>query len=156
MSKCRLATNKVTAIGSIVLAAMLTFPAFAAAEVIGHIKTTKGDVVVVSHGLKRAVQPGDKLRVSDTVQTGDNSSVGITFRDDSRTALGPNSKMQMKEFAFEPAENQYSFVSKMFKGSMVFVSGLIAKLAPDTARVETTTATVGIRGTRFLLRVEEE
>jgi len=36
---------------------------------------------------------------------------------------------------------------------MAYLSGLIGKLAPDKARFESPTATIGIRGTRFAVRV---
>jgi len=42
----------------------------------------------------------------------------------------------------------------MFKGTAVYLSGLISKLAPDSARFETPSASVGIRGTKFAVKVD--
>jgi len=41
------------------------------------------------------------------------------------------------------------------KGTAAYVSGVIVKLSPKAARFETPTATIGIRGTRFLVKVGE-
>ncbi len=38
---------------------------------------------------------------------------------------------------------------------MAYISGLIGKLAPESARFETPVATIGIRGTRFAVKVGE-
>lgn len=129
---------------------------FAKENVVGQVKVVVGEVKVLSDGELRVVKPGSELRQSDTIITSSNGRIGITFRDDSRSSLGPNTEMQVKQFRFSPARNEYSFITKIAKGTMMYVSGLISKLSPKSARVETPTATIGIRGTRFLLRVEEE
>jgi hypothetical protein len=38
---------------------------------------------------------------------------------------------------------------------MAYLSGLIGKLAPEKARFETPTATIGIRGTHFVVNAGE-
>jgi hypothetical protein len=38
---------------------------------------------------------------------------------------------------------------------MVYLSGLIGKLAPESARFETPVASIGIRGTRFAVKLDE-
>jgi hypothetical protein len=42
----------------------------------------------------------------------------------------------------------------MAQGTLQYISGLIAKLAPAAISIETPTGTIAVRGTRFLLRVE--
>ena len=131
-------------------------PLQAAEDIIGRVKKVSGEVTILSGDRQRTPQPGSVLKRMDTVRTGRDGSIGITFRDDSRTALGPDSEMQMSEFRFDPAKREYAFVSRIFRGSMMFVSGLIAKLSPGTPKVETPVATLGIRGTRFIVRVDDE
>jgi hypothetical protein len=58
-------------------------------------------------------------------------------------------------FAFAPAEGQIGFVLRIARGVMAYVSGRIAKLAPDSIRLETPAAIVGVRGTTLALRVTE-
>jgi len=44
---------------------------------------------------------------------------------------------------------------RITKGSLAYLSGLIGKLSPESARFETPVATIGIRGTRFAVQVGE-
>ncbi|MEM7292266.1 MAG: FecR domain-containing protein [Pseudomonadota bacterium] len=148
--------KKIFAIATASILCIASGSAMAASEVIGRVKTLQGEVSINGASGSRAAEAGSVVRRGDTLVTGSDGSVGVTFRDDSRTSLGPNSEMQMTEFKFDPARQEYSFVSKMFRGTMLFVSGLISKLSPETAQVETPTATLGIRGTRFLLQVDGE
>ena len=46
-------------------------------------------------------------------------------------------------------------MAQISRGTMAYLSGLIGKLAPEKVRIETPTATIGIRGTRFALKVGE-
>jgi hypothetical protein len=90
----------------------------------------------------------------DTLQTGWNGSLGVTFKDNTRISLGPSSRVTIPHFAFEPAADQYGFVLRLISGTMQYLSGLTAKLSPDSMKIETPTATVAVRGTRFLARAE--
>ena len=62
--------------------------------------------------------------------------------------------MTIPKFVFSPAEQHYGFVLRLIAGTMQYLSGLTAKLSPDSMKIETPTATIGVRGTRFLERVE--
>jgi len=44
----------------------------------------------------------------------------------------------------------------MAKGTLAYLSGAIAKIKPDAVSVKTPTGTIGVRGTHFVLKVEEE
>jgi hypothetical protein len=43
---------------------------------------------------------------------------------------------------------------RIARGLVAYVSGRIAKLAPDSVRLETPSAILGVRGTRMVIRVE--
>jgi hypothetical protein len=60
------------------------------------------------------------------------------------------------EFVFAPRQGKYSIALRMVKGTFAYFSGLISKLAPESARIETPTSSIGIRGTKFVARVEGE
>jgi len=59
------------------------------------------------------------------------------------------------EFVFAPHQGEFSLVIKMLKGTAAYLSGLISKLSPESARFETPSASIGIRGTKFAVKVEE-
>ena len=59
----------------------------------------------------------------------------------------------LRAFEFAPAKRRYSFVAWLGEGSLHYISGLIAKLSPGSASIQTPTGTIAVRGTDFLLRV---
>jgi hypothetical protein len=78
----------------------------------------------------------------------------VIFSDETLLSLGPESALVIDRFVFAPREGKFSIVLRMIRGTAAYLSGLISKLAPDSAHFETPTASIGIRGTRFVVRVE--
>ena len=97
---------------------------------------------------------GSAVYESDWLQTGTDGQVGVTFRDNTLIALGPESRIQLAHFVFKPAAEQYGFLMRLAHGTLECISGLTTKLAPDAMSIETPGFTVGARGTRFLVRSE--
>jgi hypothetical protein len=134
------------------LAALLVAqPAFAE---IGRIKSHVGTVSVVRGGTAIPARPGLLLEQGDVVVTGKTGRVGIAFQDDTRMALGPNSRIALTEFAYDRARQTGSFVTKVDRGSLGVVSGKIAKSKRDAMRVRTPTSMLGVRGTKFVVEVK--
>ncbi len=122
-------------------------------EAIGHAKIVNGAVVVVRDGKETPVKGGDALFRKDVLITGEDGSAGLTFKDNSRLSLGANSRLTFREFRFEPGKNNLSFISELAHGTLQFISGVIAKLAPGSVIVVTPVATIAVRGTRFLVSI---
>ena len=118
----------------------------------GHIKTVSGTAFVVrDRGITQA-RPGDPIFATDTLRTGD-GAVGVTLRDDTRLSLGPNSEVKVDRYIYAPGEGGLGMVLKFVRGVAVYVSGRMAKLAPDSIRLEAPSAIVGVRGTTVAIRV---
>jgi hypothetical protein len=122
--------------------------------VVGSIKTVTGEAFVIRSEGSLAAHPGLKLHEGDDLRTGPSSSIGIIFRDDTLLSLGSNSQIIIDEFVFSPGENKLSMVLRLLRGMASYVSGKMAELAPEAVKIETPVATVGVRGTRFVVRVE--
>lgn len=122
---------------------------------IGFVKTVSGSAEIIRRSLNWPMKLGSPVYVGDVVATGADGSFGITFKDDTRISGGPNTRLELKAFQFEPVAGEFSSIIDMVKGSILYISGAIAKLAPDAAKVETPRGTIAVRGTRFLVRVEE-
>jgi len=73
-----------------------------------------------------------------------------------RISIGPNSRVQFTEFEFAPTEGRLAFVVDVFRGTLLYISGVIAKLSPDAVLVRTPVATVAVRGTRFGIEIAGE
>lgn len=139
----------------IILICLLAVPVSWADEAyIGSIKTLEGAVEIIRQG--SAVDPvaGTRLYGQDTVKTGHNGSVGIILRDDTILSLGPDSTLDMQEFRFDPHTKDYSLVCRMLRGTFIFISGVIAKLSPESIKIETPDGTVAIRGTRLAVQIQ--
>ena len=124
-----------------------------AEDAIGVVKSAKGNARVSRKGRGIPLAVGDPVFRQDTLITGPDSSLGVTFRDRSRMSLGPDSRLSLTSFEFEPTENKLSFVSRMAHGTLHFITGVIAKLSSDAVSVETPVATIAVRGTNFAIRV---
>jgi hypothetical protein len=127
----------------------------AAGEDIGQIKTLTGEVHIVRQNVKRPAQAGDRLEPADAVITGPNSSVGITFIDNSRFSAGPRSHVELEQFQFNSTTYDGTFSTKMQQGTLAIISGHIAERSPDAMKVRTPTTILGVRGTKVLLKVEQ-
>jgi hypothetical protein len=122
--------------------------------VIGHVKSVEG-IVTETHGqVTWEAEPGSPVYEGDTLRTFWNGEVGVTFKDDTRISLGPSSRLTIPKFVFSPSQQEYGFVLRLIAGSMQYLSGLTAKLSPGSMKIETPTATIGVRGTHFLARAE--
>ena len=119
----------------------------------GHVKTVSGTATIVRDHGAAAAKAGDPIYATDTLRTGADGSVGVTLRDDTRVSLGPNSEVKVDRYVYSPGEGGLGMVLKFIRGVSVYVSGRMAKLAPDAVRLETPSGIVGVRGTTVAIRV---
>ncbi|HDQ41917.1 MAG TPA: hypothetical protein ENN39_12945 [Desulfonatronum sp.] len=125
-----------------------------AQETIGNVKSVSGQVEVQREDRIVTAIPGANLREGDILRTAENSAVGVIFLDGTRISVGPASEMVVSSFRFEPNNENYSFDIHMKKGSAVYSSGKLEKLAPEAVKFNTPQTTVGVRGTKFLVRID--
>ena len=136
---------------------LMAEPAFSQQPVdVGRIKVVTGSAFIVRGGALVPAQAGQAVFQADGLRTGAGGRVGITLRDDTRLSLGPNSEVRLDRFAYAPAEGQVGLVLRIVRGVVAYVSGRIAKLSPDSIRLETPGAIVGVRGTTLAVRVLPE
>jgi hypothetical protein len=120
----------------------------------GHVKIASGSASIIRGDATLAARPGQPVFATDTLRTGGDGKVGVTLRDDTRLSLGPNSEVRIERYVYAPAEGGFGMVLNFVRGVAAYVSGRIAKLAPDSIRLETPAAIVGVRGTTVAVRVE--
>ena len=127
----------------------------ASQDTIGMVRNLAGEATVTREGDVFPAAVGTKLLVGDTLMTGSNGSMGVILRDNSTLSIGPKSSLVVRNFLFAPAEGKLGLVVRLSRGTMAYLSGLIGKLAPESARFETPVASIGIRGTRFAVKLDE-
>jgi hypothetical protein len=128
--------------------------AWANSDVIGHVRTAEGKAHLLRNEARQAVKIGDEVRRQDVVETGADGSIGITFVDNTVFSAGPNSSIALEQFAFNSAEFKGNLLARMDRGTLSVVSGDIARTSPEAMKIKTPTAILGVRGTTFLVRVE--
>ena len=119
----------------------------------GRIKVVAGSAFIVRQGQTIPAQIGQVVFEADGLRTAGDGRIGITLNDDTRLSLGPNSEIRLDRFLYSPAEGRLGFVLRVVSGIVAYVSGRIAKLSPDSIRLETPASVVGVRGTRLAISV---
>ena len=127
----------------------------AAAAEIGQIKNTTGQVLLLRNNTEQAAKAGDVVEQGDILITGANGSFGITLIDNSRLSAGPNSRIELKQFRFNPTTQEGESLTEIRRGTLAIVSGQIAKRSPDAMKVQTPTTILGVRGTTFAVKVDQ-
>lgn len=140
-------------LAGLLMVAALSTPGLAQAE-IGRIKTVTGAATVVRGKATAPAAPGYQLLVSDVLTTGPNGRIGITFVDNSRFAVGPNSRVALSQFEFDDTTHKGRSLTTVDRGTLAVVSGQIAKENKDAMRVRTPTSLLAARGTTFVVEVK--
>lgn len=128
----------------------------ALAEPVAQVAETKGAVTVLRpDGRWRLISTRSNVEPGDTVVTEANSTAVVAFTDGGKVALRPGTRFQIAEYRHVPAEpTQDNVLFRLIAGGLRTVTGLIGKRGNQGAyRLQSTTATIGIRGTEFTARV---
>ena len=118
------------------------------------VKSVTGDVQVTRNHQTFAANTGTTLEVSDRVVTGRGASAAIVFEDGTLLTLGAGADIEVRDYVFEPRNGKFAFSLYLAKGSAIYESGKIGKMSPESVQVDTPKATVGVRGTRFLIEAD--
>jgi hypothetical protein len=139
----------------IALLGALAIAAGAHASDVGHIKTVQGSAHVERDGQKLTAVPGMALRQADSVVTGADGAVGITFLDNSLFSAGPNSVLAINRYRFNTTTHAGELDASLRRGTLAVVSGKMVKQSPDAMRIRTPSSIMGVRGTEFLVKVAQ-
>jgi hypothetical protein len=128
----------------------------AAVQPAGTLKNVSGDVRVVGTDYEeRKVQPGDFIAPSERIVTGPDSNASLVLRDGTVMSLGARTNVDFRKFVFDAQTQQGSLVVSLVRGSFRMITGLIGKADPRAIAISTPTASLGIRGTDFIVTVDE-
>jgi hypothetical protein len=138
--------------------ALLTLAKIALAEdsAIGYVKTSQGQTEVVVAGKPIQAAPGTPVFQNSVLKTGKNSSLGVTFKDNTIMSLGPDTELLIDEYLYAPAKDELKLGGRITKGTLNYASGVIAKLKPEAVVIRTPSGNIGVRGTHFVLSVVED
>ena len=123
-----------------------------AGKIIGHVTKLAGSATVIRNGVSIILNMGDNVEKNDVVQSGSNSTVGITFIDGTVFGLSSNARMVLNEMVYDPNGSNNSSLISLVAGTISFVAGETAK--HGDMKIDTPVATMGIRGTAVLVEID--
>lgn len=121
-------------------------PASGAGEV-GQVGTLQGRATV-TRGNAATVTPlqiGDPILRNDTLATGPNSTLGVTFDDQTTLSLSADTRIVVNEFVYQEGGAGNAATFNVAVGTAAFVASLVAKTGD--MKITTPAVTLGIRGT---------
>lgn len=136
-------------------AALMSFSSFAADEA-GTVKSVKGQAYIERADKHIDVMVGTRVQAQDRLVSGPASSVGITLNDSTLLTAGPNSTIELSKYAFERSTRVGHMDTTVKRGTLAVVSGQMAKSNPDQVVFRTSTVTLGVRGTEFIIDVDAQ
>lgn len=117
-------------------------------------KNVSGDVKVMRGNTMLVPVAGTTLLRSDVVVSGPQSTGGIVFVDGTTLTLDASTEVEIQRYVFQPEAKQYDFALHLKKGAAIYSSGKLGKLSPDSVALSTPRATIGVRGTRFIVSAD--
>lgn len=138
---------------SMLLIMLAVLGAAPAAAQIARVKQSVGSAAIERGSARLPAAPGVQLAVGDRLVTGKDGRISVTFVDNTRFAVGPNSNVAVSQFDYDRTRQRGAFVTQVNRGSLAVVSGKIAKSGRDAMKVRTPNSLLGVRGTRFIIEV---
>jgi len=123
---------------------------------VGQVTQIRGTVVVTrSDGTEEQLQAGSPIYQDDVISSGADGAVGINFVDNSSMSMAANGRMVIDTLVFDSGQGGGQQVFDLIQGAFAFASGQIGAADPDNVLVRSPVATIGIRGTRFAVNVDQ-
>jgi len=122
----------------------------------GFFKSVQGTVrLTAPNGATRIAKTGDTVELVERLETDAASGASLVLRDGTVMVIGPSSRLELKEFRFDATTHDGGLIVSLLRGSLRMVTGLLGK-KQDGIRVDTQTATIGIRGTDFIVTADDK
>lgn len=139
---------KRTAIAFAGLAAALLFSTQALADAV--IQSMSGDVRID----RDAAVATQRVFSGMTISTGSGAQAILVFDDKQQVVLNENTTFKITDFRYRPQEPRGDrAVFDLLRGALRFITGVVGARNPNTVALRTPQATIGIRGTDFMLAI---
>lgn len=111
------------------------------------VVSVKGKSIITrSNGKMYLAKHTFPIYVGDRIDTGLGAFLQIDFIDHSKISLQGSSDFTVRSYSYSTKED-IEYKAKIDNGFLSFMAGNIGKIAPQKYKIETSTATIGIRGT---------
>jgi len=121
---------------------------------VGQVATLQGSATVTRGAAAAgALGMSDLIFKHDTLQTGADSALGVTFDDETTFSLSANTRIVVDEFVYQDNGNANAALFTVARGTAAFVASKVA--ATGDMKIATPIATMGIRGTTGVVDVPQ-
>lgn len=134
---------------------VMAFSARADEDIIGYVKTMSPRAFLIRNAKTEPANIGSAVYAGTTIKTDENGSLGLTLKDDTVLSFGPDTEFEVTGYLYQPQDDNLKLDMKLLKGTLHYISGVIAKLKPNAVRLKTPAGIIGVRGTHFVVIVEE-
>lgn len=100
----------------------------------------------------RVLNVGDPVFEGESIATGTNANLEIRFLDGTLLGQGEEARVDLDSYIFDGSDSGLDF--HMVAGVLRLVSGKIAETNPEAFNLSTPLATVGIRGTEIIAKID--
>ncbi|MDO6593522.1 FecR family protein [Neptuniibacter sp. 1_MG-2023] len=135
-------------------ALFILFSSFASAapQSVGTVILSFGQNTAESASTQRVLKRKSDVYADDLLKTGDTGRLQIRFTDGARLSLKPGTEFKIAEYQFDEANPEDGkAVYRLLKGGMRTISGQIGKVDKEDYKLDAVVATIGIRGTDFIV-----
>ena len=124
----------------------------------GRVNFIAGEVSVTSlDNSTHTLYKGDLINAGDKLETSKNGRLQIRFTDGSILSLKPNSIFSVEKYSFSrDTPEQGNVVFNFVRGGFRTISGAIGKVNRMNYRMNTPFATIGIRGTDYSAKINND
>ena len=137
-----------------ILLTSILLPVVVVASPIGDITEQTGVGSLTRERTELVAEVGRDVELYDTLNTG-NGRIAVEFVDNAELRLTEHSRVLIDEVIYDPDPSKSKMVMKFAMGTARFTSGKLGMINRANIRIETPTATIGIRGTDFTATVDE-
>jgi hypothetical protein len=123
--------------------------------IVGYVKTMTPQAFLIRGAKTEPAKVGDAVYAGTLVKTDAKGSLGLTLKDNTVLSFGPDTEFEVTGFVYQPSEEQLKLDMNLLKGTLHYISGVIAKLKPSAVKLNTPVGIIAVRGTRFVVKVEE-
>ena len=116
---------------------------------------SRGEVYAEHDADRRALSRGDGVEEEERIVTGDKSFAVLQFVDGAKVTVRPNSVLDIKEYVYNGGDENAATLS-LVQGGLRIITGAMAKAEPESFKVETPVALMGVRGTEFVVVLCED
>ena len=131
---------------------LLIFKSFSA-EFIGVVGVAVGEI---NNQNNEKLFSGSKIFYGDTIVVKSKSNAQILFLDETVMTVGENTELTIDDFVYDPQTNNGNFITNIKSGVVKTISGKISETNPENLEIKIPNGSLGVRGTEFLVSLNEK